>query len=101
MSERRFRPEVFAGAATETVRGGESAPDVEIAASVFAAEVRHLDRPQTRVQATGDTEVEHMDDTTRQNLPDRVQAGETYSDVRVRRRVGSRLIRWKGGGNGR
>jgi hypothetical protein len=58
-------------------------PDVEIGASVRAEKLRFKDRPRT------ETAVEGADRSfsERENLPDEVEPGVTYRDVRVRWRL--------------
>jgi len=90
MSDGRVHPEVFAGAATETARDADPRRDVEIAASFSAQRLRHLERPRARIWVSAGGELEKVDDATRKNLPDRVEAGRTYTDVRGRRHVGGR-----------
>jgi hypothetical protein len=59
------------------------APDVRIVASATIAELRFRTEPQTQVRATGCPGAESVVTTLRQNLPDPVQPGATYRDVRV------------------
>jgi len=91
VSEGRARAEVFAGAATETVRDGGTPEDVEIAASFTAQRLRHLERPRTHGRVEGAGELEKLDEVIRENLPERIEPGRGYADVRVRRHVGGRL----------
>jgi hypothetical protein len=67
--------------------------DVEVNAHATAEEVTFLERPRTRTRVTGTPEARAYEFTKRENLPDPVEPGETYRDVRVRRRVGGRLVR--------
>jgi hypothetical protein len=62
-------------------------PDVEIGASVRAKKLRFKDRPQT------ETVVEGADRSfsERENLPDEVEPGVTYRDVRVRWRLAAAI----------
>jgi hypothetical protein len=62
-------------------------PDVEIGASVRAKKLRFKNRPQT------DTAVEGADRSfsERENLPDEVEPGVTYRDVRVRWRLAAAI----------
>jgi hypothetical protein len=90
MSGGRGHPEIFAGAAAESATDtGER--DVEIAASFSAAEVRHLERPRSRSRIEADGQIERLDESVRENLPSRVEPGEVYKNVRVRRNLGARL----------
>jgi len=86
MSDGRGHPEVFAGAAAESAKHGS--PDIEIAASFSAESVRHTDRPRVHTSVDG----ERHDEMMRENLPDRVEPGRVYKDVRLRRSVGARLV---------
>jgi len=66
-------------------------PDVEIAASVRAKELRFECKPEVRIGAYADAPAcaEHV--TERENLPDEVEPGVTYRDVAVRWRLAARL----------
>jgi hypothetical protein len=90
MSESRGHPEIFAGAAAEPATD-TGRRDVEIAASFSAAEVRHLERPRVRSRIEADGRIERLDESVRENLPSRLEPGEVYKNVRVRRNVGARL----------
>jgi hypothetical protein len=70
-------------------------PDVEIGASVRADKLRFKRRPETQVEVHGEAqtaerldreldraEVETASGSERTNLPDEVEPGETYRDVR-------------------
>jgi hypothetical protein len=92
MSDGRGHPEVFAGAAAETAKDTSRERDVEIAASFSAAEVRHLERPRIRSRIEVDGKAERLDESARENLPERVEPGRVYKDVRVRRNFGARLV---------
>jgi hypothetical protein len=65
--------------------------DVEVEARATAEEISFLESPRTRIRVTGAPEARGYEFTKRENLPDTVEPGETYRDVRVRRRVGGRL----------
>lgn len=72
--------------------------DVEIGASVKAKQVRFREKPKTHVELhgelhepEGDGELETASGSERQNLPDEVEPGITYRDVRVRWRAAARL----------
>lgn len=58
-------------------------PDVLIVANATIAELRFGTDPRTQVRATGCPGAESVVTTQRQNLPDPVQPGVTYRDVRV------------------
>ena len=69
--------------------------DVEIGAAVKAKELRFNRKPQVEVEFEGEDEGELEPEsdshTERENLPDEVEPGVTYRDVRVRWRAGARL----------
>jgi hypothetical protein len=58
-------------------------PDVLIVATASIAQLRFESEPRTQVRATGCPGAESVVTTQRQNLPDPVQPGVTYRDVRV------------------
>ena len=58
-------------------------PDIEIGASVKADELRFETVPDVDVTFTGDR-ASSTSGSDRENLPDRVEPGVTYRDVRVR-----------------
>lgn len=58
-------------------------PDVRIVASATIAELRFESEPQVQVRTTGCPGAQSVVTTQRQNLPDPVQPGATYRDVRV------------------
>jgi hypothetical protein len=68
-------------------RSGGRPPDVEIGASVRARKLRFKNRPQT------ETALEGVDRSSseRENLPDEVEPGVTYRDVRVRWRLAAAI----------
>jgi hypothetical protein len=72
--------------------------DVEIGASVTAKRLRFREKPKTQVEIHGELhepeghgELETASGSERQNLPDEVEPGVTYRDVRVRWRAAARL----------
>ena len=72
--------------------------DVEIGASVKAKRLRFREKPTTQVELHGEVtepeghwELETTSGSERQNLPDEVEPGVTYRDVRVRWRAAGRL----------
>lgn len=72
--------------------------DVEIGAGVKAKRLRFREKPKTQVELhgelhepEGDGELETASGSERQNLPDEVEPGVTYRDVRVRWRAAARL----------
>ena len=66
-------------------------PDVEIAATVHADELRFECKPEVYVGAHADSpvSVEHVSE--RENLPAAVEPGVTYRNVAVRWRLAARL----------
>ena len=62
----------------------EPAPDVEIGAVVKAKSLRFKEVPDVEVDAD-------ESGSERENLPDEVEPGVTYRDVRVRWRAASRI----------
>lgn len=72
--------------------------DVEIGASVKAKRLRFREKPETKVELHGELrepegrgELQTTSGSERQNLPDEVEPGVTYRDVRVRWRAAARL----------
>ncbi len=72
--------------------------DVEIGASVKAKRLRFREKPKTQVELHGELdepaghgELETTSGSERQNLPEEVEPGVTYQDVRVRWRAAARL----------
>jgi hypothetical protein len=66
-------------------------PDVEMAATVRADELRFECEPKVSVRAYSDSPAEAERVSEREHLPDRVEAGVTYRDVAVAWRVAARL----------
>jgi hypothetical protein len=66
-------------------------PDVEIGAVVRAERLKFKRKPEAEVSFPGESEAETDSHTERENLPDEVEAGVTYRDVRVRWRAGARF----------
>jgi hypothetical protein len=69
----------------------EGEPDLEIAASAKAEEVRFGCKPEVRVRAYSNTPATAESVSERDNLPDEVQPGVTYRDISVRWRASVRL----------
>jgi hypothetical protein len=74
-------------------------PDVEIGASVKAKELRFRSKPETDVEVHGEVrepearaEAETASGSERHNLPDEVEPGVTYKDVRVRWSAEARIV---------
>ena len=70
----------------------EEMPDVDAAFSVRAKNLRFETVPQTNVWFEGEPAQRSRVDTARENLPDEVEAGVTYRDVRVTWRARSRIV---------
>ena len=88
--------------ARERDRAGK--PDVEIGAAASAKSLRFKRKPRVEVDTHAESEIDpelarEMDrvegeggsHTERENLPDEVEPGVTYRDVRVRWRAAARL----------
>jgi hypothetical protein len=90
MTKRREPAEISAAAEAEADFADRRA-DVEVDAHAKAEEIRYLERPRTRIRVTGTPEARAYEFAKKENLPDPVDPGQTYRDVRVRRRVGGRL----------
>jgi hypothetical protein len=69
----------------------EGEPDLEIAASAKAEEVRFECKPEVRVRAYSNVPATAESVSERDNLPDEVQPGVTYRDISVRWRASVRL----------
>lgn len=72
--------------------------DVEIGASVQAKQLRFREKPKTKVELHGEVrqpegqgELQTTSGSERRNLPDEVEPGVTYRNVRVRWRAAARL----------
>jgi hypothetical protein len=65
--------------------------DIELLASVQANQLRFDERPQTEVRFFGEPGHESASGSDRTNLPERVEPGVTYREVRVDYRLASRL----------
>jgi hypothetical protein len=66
-------------------------PDVEMAASARADEVRFACKPEVRVRAYADVPATAESVSERHNLPNEVEPGVTYRNVWVRWRLAARL----------
>lgn len=67
----------------DSARAQGRRPDLLIVASVSARAVRFETQPEARVRLTGCAALDTVIVTERTNLPDPVQPGVTYRDVRV------------------
>ena len=90
--------------AQDRERPGE--PDVEIGAAASAKRLRFKRKPRVEVNTQAyreldpelaremnTIEAEGQSKTERENLPDEVEPGVTYRDVRVRWRAAARVVR--------
>lgn len=66
--------------------------DIELTASVKANQLRFDESPQTEVRFSGQPDHESAAGSDRTNLPERVDPGVTYRDIRVDYRLASRVI---------
>jgi hypothetical protein len=66
-------------------------PDVEIGAVVRAKKLRFRKKPETEVRVEGEPGVDRESGSSRENLPDEVEPGVTYRDVRVVWRAAGRI----------
>jgi hypothetical protein len=61
----------------------ERPPDLEIGATVRADQLRFSEQPEAEVKFTGRSIAKSESGSERENLPDEVEAGVTYENVRV------------------
>jgi hypothetical protein len=73
-------------------RDAEPLADVEIGAAVRAKRLRFEQVPETEVKFETGPDGESDSVTERENLPDEVEPGVTYRNVRVRWRGGARIV---------
>jgi len=71
---------------------GEGVPDIEIGAAASAERLRFRRKPHAEVEFHTGPDGESDSRTERENLPDEVQPGVTYRDVRVSWRGRARII---------
>jgi hypothetical protein len=69
----------------------EREPDVEMAATVRAEELRFECKPEVRVVAYSNSPAAAESISERENLPDELEPGVTYRNVAVRWRMAVRL----------
>jgi hypothetical protein len=69
----------------------EREPDVEMAASVRAKELRFECKPEVRVRAYADSPASAESVSERENLPDELEPGTTYRDFAIRWHLAARL----------
>ena len=91
-ADRKGLVQVFAGAASDE-GSAEPPADVEIEAAASAAELRVRERSHTRTRVRGGGDVRKDELARRENLPDRLEPGRVYRDVRVRRRISGHVVR--------
>jgi hypothetical protein len=66
-------------------------PDIELGANVRAASLRFGREPVAEVGFSGGPDAETTSQAERENLPEEVEPGVTYRDVKVRWRATARL----------
>ncbi|KEI43245.1 hypothetical protein GU90_17235 [Saccharopolyspora rectivirgula] len=66
-------------------------PDISFESTVNADELRFDEAPRTSVEFTGQAADDSISHSVRKNLPDPVQPGVTYRDVRVDYEILARL----------
>jgi hypothetical protein len=71
--------------------GRPRAADIELTASIEADELRFDEPPETEVRFFGEPGHESASGSDRTNLPDKVEAGVRYRNVRVDYRLAGRL----------
>ena len=69
----------------------ERPADVEIGAAVRARRLRFKRKPETHVGFRGEPGIESDSYTARENLPEEVEPGKVYRDVRVGWIAGARI----------
>jgi len=66
--------------------------DVDVSTSVRARELRFGTVPETKLSFDGEPAQRHSSETERENLPEEVEPGEAYRDVRVSWRARARIV---------
>jgi hypothetical protein len=66
-------------------------PDIDIHVGVKAKKLRFEQVPESEVEFWGDPGVDSVSGSERENLPDEVDAGRTYKDIKVRWRAAARI----------
>ena len=69
----------------------EPQADIEIGAAAKARKLRFRRKPETEVRFPGSNQERSGSHTERQNLPEEVEPGVTYRDVKVRWKAGASL----------
>ena len=71
-------------------------PDIELGANVKAKELRFARRPESEVRFDGRPSIKSTSGSERVNLPDEVEPGITYRNVRVRWHAAARIVSRQG-----
>jgi hypothetical protein len=66
-------------------------PDIEMGATVRAKRLRFHGQPETEVRFEGGPEIDCVSGSERENLPETVEPGVTYRDIKVRWRATVKL----------
>jgi hypothetical protein len=72
-------------------RSRPHSPDIEFTASLQADELRFHEPPETEVRFSGEPGHESESGSDRTHLPEKVEPGVTYRDVRIDYRLANRL----------
>jgi hypothetical protein len=75
-------------------------PDIEMGATVRAKRLRFHGKPETEVRFDGQPDIDCVSGSERENLPETVEPGVTYRDIRVRWRAAAKLDSKQGDGDG-
>lgn len=75
-------------------------PDIEIGAAVRAKRLRFHENPETEVRFEGQPHIDSVSGSERENLPQKVEPGVTYRDIRVRWRAAAKLDSKQGDDDG-
>jgi hypothetical protein len=75
-------------------------PDIEIGAAVRAKRLRFHKKPETEVRFQGQPDIDSVSGSERENLPEKVEPGVTYRDIRVRWRAAAKLDSKQGDDHG-
>ena len=70
---------------------GSDRPDIEFGARVDAEELRFGEAPETQVEFFGTPRYEARHGDRRTNLPEEVEAGRNYRNVRIDYRLATKL----------
>jgi hypothetical protein len=80
-------------------RSPSHSPDIEFTASLQGDELRFGEPPETDVRFSGEPGHESESGSDRTHLPEKVEPGVTYRDVRIDYRLANRLnqpVHWPG-----